>query len=91
MIKSAAVPANKAIFGINQKYFFGLCSDRGGKIDASDHVKFLDDQRVYKVKLYGNGIAKDNNAFVYVDIAGLKPTYPTVNTVTQAAAANVGG
>lgn len=91
VIKSAAVPADKAIFGINQKYFFGLCSDRGGKIDASDHVKFLDDQRVYKVKLYGNGIAKDNNAFVYADIAGLKPTYPTVNTVTQAAVANVGG
>lgn len=81
VIQSNAVPANKAIFGVDQKYFFGLCSDQGGKIDYSDHAKFLDDQRLYKIKLYGNGTPKDNNAFYYADISGLKATYPTVNTV----------
>lgn len=81
VIQSNAVPANKAIFGVDQKYFFGLCSDQGGKLDFSDHAKFLDDQRVYKIKLYGNGTPKDNNAFYYADISGLKATYPTVNTV----------
>lgn len=81
VIQSNAVPANKAIFGVDQKYFFGLCSDQGGKIDYSDHAKFLDDQRLYKIKMYGNGTPKDNNAFYYADISGLKATYPTVNTV----------
>lgn len=81
VIQSNAVPANKAIFGVDQKYFFGLCSDQGGKIDYSDHAKFLDDQRLYKIKLYGNGTPKDNNAFYYADITNLKATYPTVNTV----------
>lgn len=83
VIQSNAVPANKAIFGVNQKYFFGLCSDQGGKIDYSDHAKFLDDQRLYKIKLYGNGTPKDNNAFYYADITNLKATYPTVNTVNS--------
>lgn len=81
VIQSNAVPANKAIFGVDQKYFFGLCSDQGGKLDYSDHAKFLDDQRLYKIKLYGNGTPKDNNAFYYADITNLKATYPTVNTV----------
>lgn len=83
VIQSNAVPANKAIFGVDQKYFFGLCSDQGGKLDYSDHAKFLDDQRLYKIKLYGNGTPKDNNAFYYADIANLKATYPTVNTVNS--------
>lgn len=83
VIQSNAVPANKAIFGVDQKYFFGLCSDQGGKIDYSDHAKFLDDQRLYKIKLYGNGTPKDNNAFYYADITNLKPTYPTVNAVAS--------
>lgn len=83
VIQSNAVPANKAIFGVDQKYFFGLCSDQGGKLDYSDHAKFLDDQRLYKIKLYGNGTPKDNNAFYYADITNLKATYPTVNTVNS--------
>lgn len=83
VIQSNAVPANKAIFGVDQKYFFGLCSDQGGKIDYSDHAKFLDDQRLYKIKLYGNGTPKDNNAFYYADITNLKATLPTINTKTD--------
>lgn len=87
VIQSNAVPANKAIFGVDQKYFFGLASDQGGKIDYSDHVKFLDDQRLYKIKLYGHGTPKDNNAFYYADITNLKATLPTINTKTDGAGA----
>lgn len=87
VIQSNAVPANKAIFGVDQKYFFGLCSDQGGKLDYSDHAKFLDDQRLYKIKLYGNGTPKDNNAFYYADITNLKATLPTINTKTDGAGA----
>ena len=87
VIQSNAVPANKAVFGVDQKYFFGLASDQGGKIDYSDHAKFLDDQRLYKIKLYGNGTPKDNNAFYYADITNLKATLPTSNTKTDGAGA----
>ena len=91
VIQSNAVPANKAIFGVNQKNFFGLCSDQGGKIDYSDHAKFLDDQRLYKIKMYGNGTPKDNNAFYYADISSLKSTYPTVNAVASGSVETTGG
>lgn len=83
VVQSNAVPANTAVFGLDKKYFFGLCSDQGGKLDYSDHLKFLDDQRVYKIKLYGNGTPKDNNAFVVADITNLAPVYPTVNAVNS--------
>lgn len=43
----------------------------GGKIEYSDEVRFLDDERVYITKMYGNGLPLDNNAFVVADITGL--------------------
>ena len=45
----------------------------GGKIEQDDSVRFLDDERVYATKLYGNGRPLDNNAFTLLDISGLKP------------------
>lgn len=35
--------------------------------------RFLEDERVYIIKTYGNGFPLDNNAFVVLDISGLKP------------------
>ena len=61
----------------------------GGKIEYSDEYKFLDDERVYINKLYGNGRALDNNAFILLDISKLEAaTIPvtvqgTVNTKEQ--------
>lgn len=43
----------------------------GGKIEYSDEIRFLDDERVYITKMYGNGLPLDNNAFVVADITGL--------------------
>lgn len=71
-IVSPAVPVGKAVFGLASRYFFGLGTGQGGKLEYSDDYKFLEDQRVYLIKLYGNGRALDANAFVYVDISGLK-------------------
>lgn len=89
VIRSTAVPAGHAVVGIAKNYFMGLGSSKGGKLEYSDDFKFLDDLRTYKIKLYGNGRAVDINSFVYLDISGVKPVYPTVNTldVTPAAAA----
>ncbi len=101
IIQSAAVASGKAILGLGYKYFMGIGMDaRAGRIEFSDEFKWLDDERVYKIKLYANGMPMDNNAFQYLDISGLKPAAVrvtidntplpvevegTVTTTTQAA------
>lgn len=75
---SPAVPAGGAVFGLAKRYFFGLGTSKGGKLEFSDEYKFLEDQRIYLVKLYGNGKPLDANAFVYADISGLVPVIPAV-------------
>lgn len=74
VIQSPAVVSGKAIIGLGDKYFMGIgAGTNGGKIEFSDEFRFLDDERVYLTKLYGNGRALDDNAFIYADISGLKP------------------
>ena len=72
-IQSTEVPAGKAIFGLANRYFMGVGTAKSGKIEFSDEYKFLEDERVYLIKLYGYGMPLDNNAFVYADISALKP------------------
>lgn len=75
VIQSVAVTEGEAIFGIADKYMMGIgAGTSGGKIEYSDEFKFLDDQRVYLTKLYGNGRALDDNAFILADITGLVPS-----------------
>jgi hypothetical protein len=74
VIQSSAVAVGQAIFGLADKYFMGIgAGTTGGKIEYSDEFKWLDDQRVYLTKLYGNGRALDDNAFILADISGLVP------------------
>lgn len=74
IIQSAAVATGKAVLGLGYKYFMGIGMDsRAGRIEYSDEFKWLDDERVYKIKLYANGMPMDNNAFQYLAISGLKP------------------
>lgn len=86
VIQSAAVASGKAILGLGYKYFMGLgMSNKAGRIEYSDEFKWLEDERVYKIKLYANGMPMDNNAFQYLDISGLTPATIAVtveNTVT---------
>ena len=86
VIQSAAVASGKAILGLGYKYFMGLgMSDKAGRIEYSDEFKWLEDQRVYKIKLYANGMPMDNKAFQYLDISRLQPATIAVtveNTVT---------
>lgn len=86
VIQSVAVPVGKAIIGMPQRYFMGLGrgQSRGGVIEYSDHVRFLDDFRVYRIKLYGNGQPMDDNAFVLCDISNLEPTVLQVEVVNAA-------
>lgn len=84
VIQSAAVPAGKAVMGLGDRYFMGLGTAKGGKLEYSDEYKFLEDQRVYRIKLYGNGRPLDENAFILLDISGLTPYVQQVK-VTNAA------
>lgn len=74
VIQSAAVASGKAVLGLGYKYFMGIgMGAKDGRIEYSDEFKWLDDERVYKIKLYANGMPMDNNAFLYLDISNVKP------------------
>ena len=73
VIQSVQVESGKAIIGLGKRYFMGLGTAKSGKIEYSDEYRFLEDERVYLVKLYGHGEPLDNNAFIYLDISGLEP------------------
>lgn len=74
VIQSCGVGVGSAIIGIGEKYFMGIgAGTTGGKIEYSDEFKFLDDERVYLTKLFGNGRSLDDNAFILLDISNLTP------------------
>ena len=83
VIQSAALTRGKAVLGIASKYFACAGMGREGRIDYSDHYQFLEDNRVYLIKLYANGMPLDNNAFIELDISGLEPIYYTVYEKTE--------
>ncbi|MEI4896637.1 hypothetical protein Q8G71_35695, partial [Klebsiella pneumoniae] len=62
--------------------------NKNGRIEYSDDYHFLEDERVYLIKLYANGFPVDNNAFLNLDITGLQPMTYRVTTVPAPAASN---
>lgn len=84
IIQSAAVPEGKAVYGMASKYFLGVGMARNGRIEYSDEYRFLEDERVYLIKLYAYGFAKDNNAFMVLDITELQPVrFKVINTTEE--------
>lgn len=83
IIQSAAVPEGKAVYGMADKYFLGVGMAKNGKIEYSDEYRFLEDERVYLIKLYAHGFAMDNNAFQVLDITGLQPVRFKVVSETE--------
>ena len=81
IVQSVGVPSGHAVLGIAKKYFMGVGTSKGGKLEYSDEYKFLEDLRTYKIKFYGMGRPYDINAFLYLDISNLVPVFPTINTV----------
>ena len=79
VIQSVHVTQNEAILGIGKRYFFGLGTGKGGKIEYSDHYHFLEDERVYLTKLYGDGKPLDSTSFKVLDITNLVPVISDVN------------
>ena len=83
VIQSTQVPEGKAVIGLARRYFMGIGTAKSGKIEYSDEYHFLEDERIYLVKLYGHGEPLDNNAFMLLDISGLEPAILQVKTVTS--------
>lgn len=88
VIQSAALPRGKAIIGLAKRYFAALGTVKDGRLQYSDHVKFLESKRIYLGKLYGNGMPKDDNAFFVLDISNLSPAAYKVTLVDAPAASS---
>lgn len=73
VIQSPAKPRGKATLGIGRLYYAFAGMNRNGRIEYSDEYHFLEDERVYLIKTYANGMPADNNAFLELDISGLRP------------------
>lgn len=84
VVQSAYVAEGKAVFGIGKRYFAGLGTSKGGRVEYSDEYRFLEDERVYLTKLYGTGQPKDNTSFLVLDISDLEPLLPKVRLVEGA-------
>lgn len=69
IVQSVAMPVGKMATGRAKDYFMGIGSSQ--KIEYSDQYHFLEDERVYLSKQYGNGKPKDNDSFLVFDISGL--------------------
>lgn len=88
IIPSGALDRGEAIIGIGKRYAALAGTEKNGKIEHSDHYRFLEDERVYLIKLYANGMPKDDNAFLLLDISALQPaTYKVTQVLSNDAAA----
>ena len=84
---SNEVEDGDAIMFLENEYFMGVGGSKNGVIEYSDECKFLEDQRVFKVKQYGAGRAFDNTSALYLDISKLDPAYITVRNFEEVATA----
>lgn len=83
LIQSVGAPEGHAIIGLAPRYFMGMGTAKGGKLEYDDSYKFIEDLRTYKIKLYGMGKPLDKNSFIYLDISNLKNVLPTFKVVTE--------
>jgi hypothetical protein len=61
IVQSEVVPQDELIVGVAKDYFFGI--GKGTVLSQSDEVRFIQDERVYAGKFYGNGTPKFEGAF----------------------------
>lgn len=73
VVKSSMMPEGKAAVGIADNYFAAINGGTSGIIEFDDSNQFLEDNRVYTTRIYGNGCPIDNTSFAYLDISGVQP------------------
>ena len=74
---SAYVASGQALLCIPAEYYALVAADRG--LEISDEYKFIEDKRVYKQVMYGNGRAVDDTSAILLDISALDPAYLNVS------------
>lgn len=92
VVQSSMIPEGKAAAGIAKNYFAAINGGTSGIIEFDDSNQFLEDNRVYTTRVYGNGRPVDNTSFEYLDISEVEaPALPvlikggTVTTKTASA------
>lgn len=80
-IQSPALPRGKAVFGIAHRYFAAAGTPKEGQIQYSDDYHFIEDERAYIIKAYANGMPKDDNSFLVLDISEMQPKLLEVQNV----------
>lgn len=85
IIQTPALKRGEAVIGIAYRYLALAGTSPEGRIEYSDHYRFLEDERVYLIKAYANGMPMDNNAFIFLDISGLRPATYKVTMVDEPA------
>lgn len=93
VVISSMMAEGKAAAGIKANYFAAINGGTSGIIEYDDSNQFLEDNRIYTTRVYGNGQPVDNTSFVYLDISGVEaPALPvlikggTITTKTEAKA-----
>ena len=86
IVPTPALDPGEAVLGIANRYFAAAGTSPEGRIEYSDEYQFLEDTRVYLIKVYANGMPKDNNSFLFLDISDLQPLTFKVTNVTPPAA-----
>lgn len=72
-VTSSMMPEGKAVVGIAKNYFAAINGGRSGIIEYDDSAQFLEDNRIYTTRIYGNGRPVDNKSFAYLDISKVEP------------------
>lgn len=90
VIQSEGCPKGKAVVGLGKQYIGMLgAGSKKGVVTYDDSVQFLEDNRVYKIRLLGNGRPKDNTSFEVLDISALAPL--AFKIVQESTGESVGG
>lgn len=76
IIESVAMPVGKMAAGVASDYFLGVGSNQ--KIEFSDDVKFIEDERVYATRMEANGFPVSNDSFLVFDISGVTVDVETI-------------
>lgn len=89
VVKTSMMPEGKAAAGIAKNYFAAINGGTSGIVEYDDSNQFLEDNRVYTTRIYGNGRPVDNTSFAYLDISGVEapalPVFIKDGTVTTKA------
>lgn len=86
VLVSNALDDGQAVLFLPNEYFLGMGGSKKGVIEYDDSYKFLEDQRVFKIKQYGAGRAFDNTSAILIDISNLEEAYITVKHTEEVSA-----